>query len=328
MNIPHLFESEVYSESERPSPLLVKARGKFLPTVIVILGQTATGKSALAVKIAQKIGGEIISADSRQIYKGLDVGTGKITPNERVLRTGQAKKEYVFTHKNIPHYLIDVVSPKKKFTVAEYQKLAISAIADIIKRGKTPILCGGTGLYLDSITKGIIFPEVPPNEKLRKTLYSKSTIALFKYLKKIDPTRAKNIDPKNKVRLVRAIEIAKELGKVPKITEARPQYKFIKIGLYLPPDKLKRKVEQRVKKMFEAGLLNEIKKLKKPARLGGSGVSKKRLKEFGFEYFEPTEEKVISETLKYAKRQMTWFKRDKEIKWFDASKPINVSSLL
>lgn len=97
-------------------------------------------------------------------------------------------------------------------------------------------------------------------------------------------------------------------------------YKFIKIGLYLPPDKLKKKIEKRVKKMFDDGLLKEIKKLKKPARLGGAGVSNKRLKEFGFEYFEPTKEKVISETLKYAKRQMTWFKRDKEIKWFDASK--------
>jgi tRNA dimethylallyltransferase len=271
--------------------------------VIVILGQTATGKSDLAVKIARKVNGEIISADSRQVYKELDIGTGKIT-----------KKEM----HGIPHHLLDVVNPKKKFTVSEYQKLAILAMADIAKRGKIPIICGGTGFYIDAITKGVIFPEVPPNLKLRKALDSKSAIALFKYLKKIDPRRAKNIDAKNKVRLVRAIEIAKALGKVPKTTEATPQYKFIKIGLYLPPDKLKKKVEKRVKKMFHppigGGLLNEIKKLKK------TGISKKRLKEFGFEYNEPMPEKVISETLKYAKRQMTWFKRDKEIKWFDVSR--------
>lgn len=275
--------------------------------IIVILGQTATGKSSLAVKIAlrlrsgqaKKNGGEIISADSRQVYKGLNIGTGKISEKEM---------------RGIPHYLIDVANPKYKFTVAEYQKLAISAIADILKRGKIPIICGGTGFYIDAITKGIVFPEVPPNPKLRKALYSKSAIALFEYLKKIDPSRAKNIDAKNKVRLIRAIEIVKTLGKVPEITQATPVYEFIKIGLYLPPDKLKKKIEKRVKEMFKMGLLNEIKKLKK------AGVSKKRMKEFGFEYFEPTYEKVVAETLKYAKRQMTWFKRDKEIKWFDASK--------
>jgi tRNA dimethylallyltransferase len=275
--------------------------------VIVILGQTATGKSALAVKIAKKIGGEIISADSRQVYKGLDIGTGKVT-----------KKEM----SGIPHHLLDVVSPKKKFTVAEYKTLAEEKIKEIISRGKTPIICGGTGFYIDAITKGVIFPEVPPNIRLRKALEKKSVLELFEMLKKLDGIRAKNIDAKNKVRLIRAIEIAKALGEVPKIKETKPKYKFIKIGLYLPEDKLKKKVEQRVKKMFKDGLLSEIKNLKK------SGVSNKRLKEFGFEYFEPTEDKVILETTKYAKRQMTWFKRDKEIKWFDASKPINFSSLL
>lgn len=277
--------------------------------IIVILGPTATGKSELAVKIAKKlarrggVGGEIISADSRQVYKGLNIGTGKIT-----------KKEM----KGILHHLLDVANPKKKFTVAEYQKKAIYAIAEIIKKGKTPIICGGTGFYIDAITKGTIFPEVPPNLKLRKTLYSKSAIALFEYLKKLDPQRAKNIDPKNKVRLVRAIEIAKTLGKVPKPAEELPPYEFIKIGLYLPPDELKKKIEKRVKKMFQDGLLNEIKKLKKPVRRGGFGVSEKRLKELGFEYDSPTYEKVVRETIKYTKRQMTWFKRDKEIHWIKA----------
>ncbi|OGI94507.1 tRNA (adenosine(37)-N6)-dimethylallyltransferase MiaA [Candidatus Nomurabacteria bacterium RIFCSPLOWO2_01_FULL_40_18] len=271
--------------------------------VIVILGQTATGKSNLAVKIAKKIDGEIISADSRQVYKDLDIGTDKIS-----------KKEM----KGIPHHLIDIADPKKTFTVAEFTKRTNLAIAEIIIRGKIPIICGGTGFYIDAITKGVIFPEVPPNPKLRKTLYSKSAIALFEYLKKIDKKRAKNIDPKNKVRLVRAIEIAKVLGKVPHLEAEPPSYKFIKIGLYLSPDKLKKRVEKRVKKMFQVGLLDEIKKLKK------AGISDKRLQELGFEYFKPTPEKVIRETLQYAKRQMQWFKRDKQIKWFDASKKINI----
>lgn len=273
------------------------------PKVIVILGQTATGKSDLAVRLAKKIKGEIISADSRQVYKSLDIGTGKITQKEI---------------KGVPHHLLDIANPKHKFTVSEYKKLAEEKIKDIISHGKTPIICGGTGLYIDAITKGIVFPEVPPDNKLRKILEKKSELELFKILTKLDKERAENIDAKNKVRLIRAIEIAKTLGKVPKITQATPVYEFIKIGLYLSPDKLKKKIELRVKKMFDkknkGGLLNEIKKLKK------SGISNKRLKEFGFEYFEPTYEKVVAETFKYAKRQMTWFKRDKEIKWFDASK--------
>ena len=297
--------------TSHPSPLLYKERGKFFPKVIVILGQTATGKSNLAVKIAlrlrsgpsaKKLAGEIISADSRQVYKGLDIGTGKISAKEM---------------KGIPHHLLDITNPKNKFSVSEYQKLAEEKIKEIIARGKIPIICGGTGFYIDAITKGVIFPEVPPNNKLRKILEKKSELELFKILKKLDKKRAENIkeknETKNKVRLIRAIEIAKALGKVP-TPEARPMgYKFIKIGLYLPEKFLKKKIEQRVKKMFKSGLLAEIKKLKK------LGISDKRLHELGFEYNKPTLEKVILGNIQYAKRQMTWFKRDKKIKWFKNS---------
>ena len=266
--------------------------------VFVILGQTATGKSDLAVKLAKKLDGEIISADSRQVYRGLDIGTGKIT-----------KKEM----RNVPHHLLDVASPKRRFTVAEYRKKAIYAIADIFKRGKTPIICGGTGFYIDTITKGTIFPAVPPNPKFRKSTSKLDGRQLLMLLEKLDPGRAKSIDKNNKVRLIRAIEIAKYLDQVPRLVALPPSYEFVKIGLFLPQALLKKKIESRVNKMFKAGLLKEIQKLKK------SGVSAKRLRELGFEYYNPTPEKVIAETLKYAKRQMTWFKRDKEIKWFDAS---------
>ncbi len=278
-----------------------------MKTVIVIVGTTATGKSALAVKIAKKIKGEVISADSRQVYKGLDIGTGKITPKEM---------------RGVPHYLLDVASPKKKFTVVEYKKLAEERIQEILEGGKTPIICGGTGFYIDAITKGVVFPEVPPNAKLRKELSNKSAEELFKILENLDKARAKNIDKHNPVRLVRAIEIAKALGKVPKIKEVKPKYKFIKIGLHLPADVLEKKIQKRVKGMFKKGLKKEIAKLKK------QGVSAKRLQEFGFEYFEPTEDKVISETIKYAKRQMTWFKRDKEIKWFTPSEYAKILKML
>lgn len=284
------------------------------PIVYVILGQTATGKSDLAVRLAlqrgsgqaKKIGGEVISADSRQVYKGLDIGTGKISKQEM---------------RGVPHHLLDIVSPKKKFSVAEYKKLADKKIADILARGNMPIICGGTGFYIDAVTKGIVLPQVPPNLALRKKLEKKSTAELFTMLRKLDSKRAKNIDKNNRVRVIRAIEVARALGRVPKMKTLQPKYKFIKIGLFMPPDKLAKTVELRVKKMFKAGLLREIAKLKR------AGVSEKRLQELGFEYYEPTPEKVITETLKYAKRQMTWFKRDKEIKWLDASKNINLSML-
>lgn len=278
------------------------------PKIIVILGPTATGKSHLAIRLSKeltkdRIGSEVISADSRQVYKGLDIGTGKITEKEMG---------------GVIHHLIDVSDPKKKFSVTEYQKKALKAITDIIKKSKIPIICGGTGFYIDSITRGTIFPAVPPDNKLRKILEKKSSEELFKILHKLDKNRAKNIKDKNelnnKVRLIRAIEIAKSIGKVPKIKEKILPYQFIKIGLYLPNDILKEKIKKRVKQMFKDGLLDEINNLKK------SGVSNKRLKEFGFEYDDPTIDKVISESLKYAKRQMTWFKRDKDIIWFDASK--------
>ena len=263
--------------------------------IVVIVGQTATGKSALAVKLAKKIKGEIISADSRQVYKGLDIGTGKIT-----------KKEMG----GIPHHLLDVANPKRKFTVIDFKKLAMTAAAVITKQGKIPIIVGGTGFYIDALVRGEIYPEVPPNPKLRKELSKKSTESLFKILSKLDPIRAKSIDAKNPVRLIRAIEIAKALGKVPNIIQNPPPYDFIKIGIKVDEKTLKKKIEKRVKQMFADGLLNEIEKLKK------NGVSQKRLNEFGFEYDNPTEEKVILGSLQYAKRQNTYFKRDSGIKWF------------
>lgn len=263
--------------------------------VIVILGQTASGKSDLAVMAAKKWNCEIISADSRQVYKGLNIGANKITAKEM---------------RGVPHHLLDVADPKKRFTVSQFKDLAETKIQEIMSRGKVPIICGGTGFYIDAITRGIILPEVPPDKKLRKTLEKKTAPELFKILKKLDSKRAQAVDPHNKPRLVRAIEIARALGKVPKIKEAPPQYKFIKIGLYLPSAELRTKLHKRTLRMFRQGLLAEIKKLKK------NGITEKRLKELGFEYFHPMPEKVTADNFKYAKRQMTWFKRDKEIKWF------------
>ena len=278
------------------------------PKVIVILGQTATGKSNLAVKIAKKISGEIVSADSRQVYKGLDIGTGKITQKEM---------------RDIPHYLLNVANPKAQFTVAEYKKLAEKKIREIVARGKIPIIVGGTGFYIDAVTKGVLLPEVPPNLKLRRTLAKKSAQNLSTILKKLDARRAKSIDPKNKVRLIRAIEIARHLGKVPPLKTVPPKYEFIKIGLRFPEETLKRKIRLRLRKRIRSGMAIELHGLR------SRGVSWKRLLELGFDqkyialYLQgKINEKEMFQSLfksnwQYAKRQMTWFKRDKEIRWFD-----------
>ena len=286
------------------------------PRIIVVLGPTATGKSDIAVAIAKKVNGEIISADSRQVYKGMDLGSGKITKTEM---------------SGIKHYLLDVVSPKTLFSVSKYKELADKAIEEIISKGKTPIICGGTGFYIDSIVKNISLPEVKPNQTLRAKLDKLTVEKLFEMLKKLSPSRAKNIDKQNKVRLIRAIEIAKALGEVPEIVEKPSKYKFTLIGLDMSDDVLKLRISKRLTKRIEAGMITEIKKLHK------QGVSWKRLESFGLEYRQTAyylQDKITAEQMienleneiwHFVKRQRTWFKRDKNIKWFN---PLKIKPIL
>ena len=199
--------------------------------IIVILGPTASGKSELAVKIAKKFNGEIISADSRQVYKRLDIGTGKIT-----------KKEM----RGVPHHCIDIVSPRKVFTVSDFKKHAEKAIENIFAKNKIPIIVGGTGLYIQAIVDNIALPEVKPNWKLRKELEKKTTEEMFETLKKLDPERAENIDPKNPRRLIRAIEIAKALGKVPNLEASLPSWGPLQIGIKISNEKLKENINKRL----------------------------------------------------------------------------------
>ena len=276
--------------------------------IIVILGQTSTGKSDFAVEVAKEIGGEIISADSRQVYKGMDLGTGKIT-----------KKEM----QKIPHHLIDIVSPKRMYSISDFQKHANKKIDEIIKRNKIPIICGGTGFYIDAVVDGNVFPEVPPNKKLRDDLSKKTAPQLLKILEKLDGDRASNIDRNNPVRLIRAIEIAKALGKVPKINKSAREFEVLKIGLALPPEILKERITTRLLSRIKKGMIKEIENFHK------SGISWRRMYNLGLEYryvsmylqgkFEKQEmiEKLNTEIWHFAKRQNTWFKRDKSILWID-----------
>ncbi len=285
---------------------------KNTPKIIVILGPTATGKSDLAVKIALKHNGEIISADSRQVYTGLNIGTGKIT-----------KKEMC----GIPHHMLDVVSPQKIFSVAEWQLQTKKKIQNILERNKLPIICGGTGFYIQSIVDNIVLPEVPPDTKLREKLKNKSPEYLFSLLKKIDPERAETVEKQNPVRLIRAIEIATALGQVPKLRTASetPHYDFLQTGLTLPEDVLRKNIEKRCLSRMKKGMVAEAKKLH------ARGLSWKRMHSLGLEYrylSEYLQKKISKAELiahiqtgnwQYAKRQMTWFKRDARVHWVDAS---------
>lgn len=277
--------------------------------LLVILGPTASGKSALAVNLAKKFNGEIISADSRQVYKGLDIGTGKIT-----------KKEMG----NIPHHLLDIAHPKKTFSVQQFKKLAEKKINEIHAKGKLPILCGGTGFYIQAVIDDISLPEVKPDIKLRRNLEKKSITELGKILKKLDLKRYKTIDEKNPRRLIRAIEIAKELGHVP-LLKKKAKFDVFQIGIRTDSKELQKKIHIRLLKRVQRGMVGEVK------YLHTQGLSWKRLESLGLEYKyialylqkklskEEMLSKLESEIKKYAKRQNTWFKKDSRIMWLPIS---------
>ena len=276
--------------------------------LIVILGPTASGKTALSIKLAKKFNGEVISADSRQVYKGMDIGSGKIT-----------KKEMA----GIPHYLLDVANPKTRFTVSQYQKLAQKAIDKIFKKNKLPIIVGGTGFYIQSIVAGIVIPEVKPDWKLRKKLSSQPLSELVKQLTALDPARAGNIDQNNPRRVLRALEIVLKTGlTIPALKAGKRGFDTFQIGIKKSPNELKKLIHKRLlARLKNNEMINEVKKLHK------NGVSWKRLEEFGLEYryvayylqnkiiFEEMLNKIQKESEHFAKHQMTWFKRDERIKW-------------
>ena len=275
--------------------------------ILVILGPTASGKSAFSVVLARKFNGEIISADSRQIYKGLNLASGKITLDEM---------------RGVPHHLLDVSPINRIFTVEEFRKLTLKKIESTWKQGKLPIITGGTGFYIQAVIDNLEIPKVPPNQKLRDTLSKKSLEELGILLASMDMKRFESIDQKNPQRLIRAIEIATALGRVPRLKKKEIEADVLQIGIETENEVLKGNIEKRLNERFKKGMLEEIKMLHE------QGVPWKRLEELGLEsrfialYVqgniteEEMKKKLFSESWKYAKRQRTWFRKDKRIKWF------------
>jgi tRNA dimethylallyltransferase len=274
------------------------------PKLIVVLGPTASGKTDLAIDLAKQFDGEIVCADSRTIYKGMDIGTAK--PKEL---------------KGIPHHLIDIVSPNTDFNVALFKQEAIKKINEIIQRGKMPIVAGGTGLYIKAIVENLDFPIVPANQKLRAKLEKKNITELFKMYAELDEEGSKIIDKNNKRRLIRAIEVSLAL-KEPFFKERKkePMYDVLQIGINIEKDELEKRIRKRVDNMIKQGLEKEVKKLSKKY-----GFNVPPMQTIGYRewegYFdkevglEETIERIKINTIKFAKRQMTWFRKDKTIKW-------------
>lgn len=276
--------------------------------LIVIAGPTSSGKSNLAIALAREYNGEIISADSRQVYRGMDLGTGKVTRREQRL---------------VSHWMLDIASPKRQYDVAQWRRGAQRAIADIARRGKIPIICGGTGFWIDALVYDIVLPNVKPNAKLRAKLERYSTEKLFALLVSHDQSRAKTIDRHNKRRLIRALEIIKATGKqIPqiKISPSR-QYDVIYIGISVPMETLKIRIAKRLHARLKRGMVAEAQ------RLHRQGVSWKRMESFGLEYkylalflqqkiSRPAMEAgIIRDSIRYAKRQLTWWHANKDIQW-------------
>ena len=230
--------------------------------VVIIVGPTSSGKSALAVSLARKFDGEVISADSRQVYRGLNLGTGKITKQEM---------------KGVHHHLLDVVSPKRSFTAHDFVQHGKGAIESIVRKGKLPIVAGGSGFYIDALLGRIVLPEVPINAELRRRLEKKTAPQLFAVLHKRDPRRAKSIDPHNKRRLIRALEIADSLGQSPR-PRTTLEYDALWLGIAHPIRELEKKIRNRLDQRLKDGMLAEAR------RLNRDGLSYKRMDTLGLEY--------------------------------------------
>ncbi|MTI61182.1 MAG: tRNA (adenosine(37)-N6)-dimethylallyltransferase MiaA [Firmicutes bacterium] len=287
--------------------------------LLVLLGPTGVGKTGFSLKIARRMNFEIISADSMQIYRRMNIGTAKVGNEER---------------KVVRHHMIDIIEPDDDFSVADYKALVDKLIPEIVKRGARPMLVGGTGLYIKSVMRGFLFPEMKINKKLRSQLFQeaedKGNIYVHNKLKEIDPELADKLHPNDLRRVIRGIEVYEETGKTTsyfkkKQTETPDRYKSLKIGLHRERSELYKRINQRVDKMIEDGLIEEVERLLEDGfKISGTALQGLGYKEIisylKGEYDLAEAVRILKrDTRHYAKRQLTWFRRDKSIKWINLS---------
>lgn len=284
------------------------------PVVIVLVGPTAVGKTETALTLAQELNCEIISADSMQVYRGMNIGTAKASQTEQQL---------------VKHHLLDIVNPDQRFTVAEWVRLAEKTIAEITSRNRLPLITGGTGLYVNALIDGFLFPDRGANELLRRKLYRQARVEpekLHQVLQSVDPKAAAKLHPNDHRRIIRALEVyytsGNPISELQAKTPAQQNYNAIMIGLNRKRQHLYQRIEQRVDQMVASGLIDEVKSLldqypQQPTALQAIGYKEIAL----FIQNQITLDEAISlikrETRRYAKRQLSWFRRDQRIKWYD-----------
>jgi tRNA dimethylallyltransferase len=284
-----------------------------MPPLIVVLGPTASGKSALGIALAQRFNGEIISADSRQVYRGLDIGTAKVTPEEQAL---------------VPHHLLDVADVREIYTVAQFQQQAIVTINDILARGRQPLLVGGSPHYIQAVVDNLDIPSIPPQPALRAELEARALPDLLAQLEQLDPAGAASIDRNNPRRVIRALEVCLVSGK-PFSTQrglAAPLYTSLMLGIHWPRTLLYQRIDARVDERMQQGMVQEVRNLL------DQGISHERLEALGLEYRfisrwlrgEFASEAEMVQRLKYAihdftRRQLTWFRKDQRIIWLEGN---------
>lgn len=297
------------------------------PKVIVICGPTASGKTALSIELAKKINGEIISCDSMQIYKYMDIGTAKPTLEEQ---------------KEVKHHLIDFVEPNQRYSVAEYKKDAEKSIEEILSKGKTPIIVGGTGLYVDSLIYGIEYPEIELDEEYRKQLEKeieeKGLESLYNKAKEIDSKAMEKISPNDKKRIMRVVEIYKATGKTKTEQEIESRthevkYDYKVFAIKMDREKLYERINKRVDLMVKKGLIEEVQNILKkydkfPTAMQGLGY--KEVVEYldGKTTKEEMIDKIKMQTRRYAKRQITWFKKNKQTVWIENNELSKISEVI
>lgn len=283
--------------------------GSRMQKLVVLLGTNASGKSDLAIRLAKDFRGEVVSADSRQVYRRLDLGSGKISAEQAA---------------SVPHHLIDVVDVSENYSLATYQVAAYRAIDQIAAREKLPFLVGGTGLYISAIVDGYQLAEVPPNESLRAELETLALPDLVERLRSVDAEAAAHIDIRNPRRVIRAVELASAGFPSSAARRKQPRYECLQLGLTWPREVLAQRVEKRLKDRLASGMLEEV------SRLRSSGVPDSRLHSLGLEYryiarylrgeyrsLDELSRELGGAIRQFAKEQITWFKRDRRIVWLD-----------
>lgn len=277
--------------------------------LVVILGTNASGKSDLGLRLARHFGGEVVSADSRQVYRGLDLGTGKITPAQAA---------------EVKHHLIDVAEVSETYSLARFQQAAVGAIEAIAAGGAMPFLVGGTGLYISAIVEGYQLADVPPNEPLRAELERLPLPQLVARLEAADPDAVRHLDLKNSRRLIRALEMAAAGHGHTASRRRSPRYDCLQLGLTWPRPVLAERIEQRLRERLAAGMIEEV------AGLRSRGVTDHRLEKLGLEYrfisrylrgelgsLDELRLQLGTAIRQFAKEQLTWFRRDERIVWLD-----------